>query len=84
MINYDFVVTNRVKSTKNNDAVKLKLVTERVAVLDDDITLDTELSKLGVYDDDIGHAIELLESLPYGAKHVYVYGSSGRILIEQS
>ena len=74
----DFVVTNRVKS---NDSIKL--ITEKVHVLDDDITLNDELLKLGDENSDVASAIEQLEALPYGAKHVYVYGNFKRILIEQ-
>ena len=82
MIYYDFVVTNREKIAKP-DTIKYKFIVEKVALLDDDITLDVELKKHGVGDREIGAIIEQLEGLPYGAKHAYAVGNNGRILIEQ-
>lgn len=79
---YDFVVTNKERNPKN-DAVYIKLIVEKVAILDDDVTLDKWLSDNGVDNQQIGSVIEQLEALPYAAKHAYAIGRDGRILIEQ-
>lgn len=82
MTKYDFIVINKTYGP-TGDAVKYRLIVEKVAVLDDDRTLDIVLQEAGVSSYDVGLVIEQLEALPYGAKHVYAYGDTGRILIEQ-
>lgn len=83
MIHYDFVVTNMQK-IDGDKVIKHKLITEKVAVLDDDRTLyDVLKNKFELDDHSIASVIEQLEGLPYGAKHVYTVGNDGRILIEQ-
>lgn len=78
MTTYDFVVTNR--QTKGNT---LTLTAEKVTVLDDDVTLDSFLKEKGVSDENIGHAIEQLEAIPYGASEVTIAGLNGNIIIKQ-
>lgn len=82
MTYYDFVVTNR-ENVDNDRVIKHKFTVEKVALVDDDVTLEQRLKEYGVEDSAIGAVIEQLEGLPYGAKHAYAVGSSGRILIEQ-
>lgn len=80
MTHYDFVVTRREKTPITG---LLKAYVEKVAVLDDDLTLDDFLRAQGVEDKDVGAVIESLEAIPYGAKRAHAFGRNGRILIEQ-
>lgn len=80
MTSYDFVVTHHEQAAGE---YAYKLSVEKVAVLDNDVTLDRWLTKEDVADKEIGQLIERLESLPYGEKSVIANGRNGRILIEQ-
>lgn len=80
MTTYDFVVT---QNTKTTGVYAYRLSVEKVAVLDDDVTLARWLAKEDVADKDIGLLIERLETLPYGDKAGMVNGRNGKILIEQ-
>ena len=76
MIVYDFYI-NRI------DEDDTLIVEKRIRSNKGDVTLDQYLDRLDVSDDDIGEAIEKLESLPFGLRDVQVTGRHGLVNIRQ-